>query len=104
MEAAAILAEAVRRIEACCDPTRILLFGSRARGNARAESDFDLVVVVDHVTSHWRLESELYAALAGLPASFDLIVYDTATWQKWSVLPAAFEFAVASQAQVLRAA
>lgn len=29
---------------------RIVLFGSRARGDARADSDYDLLVVVDEVT------------------------------------------------------
>ncbi len=28
-------------------PRRVILFGSRARGDAREDSDFDLVVVVD---------------------------------------------------------
>jgi uncharacterized protein len=30
---------------------QVLLFGSRARGDATAESDYDLLVVVDHVNS-----------------------------------------------------
>ncbi len=30
---------------------QVLLFGSRARGTANADSDYDLLVVVDHVNS-----------------------------------------------------
>lgn len=30
-----------------CDPTRIYLFGSRARGDAKSDSDIDIIVVWD---------------------------------------------------------
>lgn len=42
------LPEAVlRRIVAEENPQRVILFGSRARGEARADSDYDLMVVLD---------------------------------------------------------
>ena len=34
-------------IVACFNPRRVILFGSRARGEASADSDIDLLVVVD---------------------------------------------------------
>ena len=34
------------RLVACLHPTEIWLFGSRARGDARSDSDFDLLVVL----------------------------------------------------------
>jgi predicted nucleotidyltransferase len=34
------------RIIRACDPFEVWLFGSRARGHARADSDWDLLVVV----------------------------------------------------------
>ena len=40
-------AEAVRRIVAFADPLQVILFGSRARGDARTGSDLDLAVIVD---------------------------------------------------------
>ncbi len=40
------LATRVARIQAAYHPEQIWLFGSRARGNARADSDWDLFVVV----------------------------------------------------------
>ena len=39
------LSEIVRRLVARLDPGSIWLFGSRARGTARPDSDFDLLVV-----------------------------------------------------------
>ena len=41
-----ILAEMVRRLTDAFAPERIYLFGSRARGDAGADSDYDLMVVV----------------------------------------------------------
>ena len=40
-----VLGEIVRRLVDDCQPERIYLFGSRARGNARADSDYDIMVV-----------------------------------------------------------
>ncbi|PYO54511.1 MAG: hypothetical protein DMD83_22120, partial [Candidatus Rokuibacteriota bacterium] len=40
------LVEIVRRLVEAYRPDRIYLFGSRARGTAGAESDYDLLVVV----------------------------------------------------------
>ena len=37
----------VGRIVRLVDPVRIILFGSRARGDARDDSDYDILVVVD---------------------------------------------------------
>jgi predicted nucleotidyltransferase len=39
------LAAVLQRVTAAVDPQSIWLFGSRARGEARADSDFDLLVV-----------------------------------------------------------
>ncbi len=40
------LAELVRRLVEAYEPERIYLFGSHARGDAGADSDYDLLVVV----------------------------------------------------------
>ena len=41
-----LLAEIVRRLVEAYQPERIYLFGSKARGDAGADSDYDLMVVV----------------------------------------------------------
>ncbi len=41
------IAEAVRRIVAAADPLQVIVFGSRARGDHREDSDIDLAVILD---------------------------------------------------------
>ncbi len=77
-----ILNQAVQRIQARWNPARIVLFGSRAKGTARPTSDFDLLVVMDDA-GDWRRPGEILAALFDLPASFDVLVESTASWEKW---------------------
>src|SRR5436305_6746612 len=43
----AVVAEVTRVLVARFAPERIVLFGSRARGDNHAESDYDLMIVVD---------------------------------------------------------
>ena len=41
-----VLAEAVERLRRSCQPERIYLFGSAARGDAGPDSDYDFMVIV----------------------------------------------------------
>jgi predicted nucleotidyltransferase len=68
------LAEAVRRIARQFDPLRIILFGSWARGDARPDSDIDLLVVLPYVENKRQVAVRIGNALSDLPASKDIIV------------------------------
>ena len=70
----ATLREILRRIVAAIDPDRIILFGSRARGGARDESDFDLLAIKATTERALKLEQTAYMALLGLTTSVDLLV------------------------------
>lgn len=50
---------------AALDPDRIILFGSRARGDARPDSDYDLLVVKDTPAGGQRYEGKNVAAGTG---------------------------------------
>ena len=64
----------VERIVRQFDPIRIILFGSRARGESRLDSDVDLLVVLPTVTNKRQIVIAIRRALNGVPASKDIIV------------------------------
>jgi predicted nucleotidyltransferase len=68
------LPEAIERITRRFDPLRIILFGSWARGNARPDSDLDLLVVLPHIENKRRAAVEILRVLNGLPVSKDVVV------------------------------
>lgn len=65
---------AVRALVAACDPVRIVLFGSRARGDARPDSDIDLLVIVDDEVEPRLASRAALLAVARLRPEVDVIV------------------------------
>ena len=74
MTAEAALDTMVDRIVARFRPRRVVLFGSRARGTAVAQSDVDLLVVMDRVADKRQAAVEIRRALSDLPVCKDIIV------------------------------
>ena len=64
----ALYDEIVRRIVALADPDKIIVFGSRARGDHRADSDIDILVIKESTEPRYKRSRVLYGALANLPA------------------------------------
>jgi predicted nucleotidyltransferase len=70
------LAELVRRLEAAYEPECVYLFGSRARGDAGPDSDYDLLLVVRDDAPPERKRSRLaYEVLRGTGVAADVIVW-----------------------------
>lgn len=63
-----------RRIVRRFHPSRIVLFGSQVRGDARPDSDADLLVVLPRTDHRRRAAARIEAALAGIPLATDIIV------------------------------
>ena len=82
-----LLQEMVDVIVRVVDPEAIILFGSRARGDAGPDSDVDLLVVESEPFSPQRsrrLEAtRLYTALRNMPVSKDLLLYSREEFEKW---------------------
>ncbi|MBM3189275.1 MAG: nucleotidyltransferase domain-containing protein [Chloroflexi bacterium] len=70
----ALLDEVVARIRLVASPERIILFGSAARGERRASSDLDLLVVAPTGTHRRRLAQAIYEQMIGLRAPVDIVV------------------------------
>ena len=64
----ATLAEIMRRILAAGEPQKIVLFGSRARGDARDDSDYDLLLVEPSELPRHKPAARYRRALTGWPA------------------------------------
>ncbi len=101
IEDSTLLPEMVRRIVAKANPQRVVLFGSRARGNARANSDFDLLLIIESREPRYRRCASLYTALADLPAEVELVAYTPAEVKEWSAVPAAFITTALREGKVL---
>ena len=68
------LDEVVRRLAAALNPVAIYLFGSRARGTARPDSDFDLLVVTRPEDGEAGYDyTRAYAPLAGRGIACDVL-------------------------------
>ncbi|MFB3924249.1 MAG: nucleotidyltransferase domain-containing protein [Terriglobia bacterium] len=96
-----VIAEIVRRIVEAAKPERIILFGSRARGDGRPDSDFDLLVIQQSDQPRYRRDAPLYAALAGLHAPIDVLVYTPEEVGEWSAVPLAFVTTAIREGKVL---
>lgn len=69
-----ILKEIVTRVVEVTKPHRVILFGSMARGDARPDSDVDLLVVVADGTRRLDATKLLHRSMFGIPAAVDFVV------------------------------
>lgn len=84
-------------------PQAVLLFGSRARGDAKPDSDYDLCVVMDPPadTSGGPPSARVRRLLFGLGVPFDIVVYTPERWAAGKVHPLGFSYRILQEAKVL---
>jgi HEPN domain-containing protein/predicted nucleotidyltransferase len=82
-----LLQEMVRRIRAVGQPDRIVLFGSRARGNHRPDSDVDLLIVEESDAPRHRRSAAYWKVLAGLFPEQDILVWTPREVAEWANVP-----------------
>lgn len=82
-----VIAEMVERIVAEVQPERVYLFGSRARGEAREDSDVDLLVVEreDFGPGRSRLREiqRISRALYSFRIPTDILLYSAGEYAEW---------------------
>ena len=82
VESDRILAEMVRRLVTEFQPDRIYLYGSRARGEAGPDSDYDLMLVVSASQApRYRRDQQAFRALCGLGVPKEVIVLTKAEFE-----------------------
>ncbi len=82
-----VVQKMVQSIVAEVNPEQVILFGSRASGNERKDSDVDLIVIESAPFGKMRsrrLEAaRLYKAVAGFNVSADILVYSSDEADRW---------------------
>jgi predicted nucleotidyltransferase len=78
-----VLDDVVRRIAERFSPDKIILFGSRARGDAGPDSDIDLLVLFSDVADPNKRAAELYASLVDFPRPMDIVVSTSSRFERY---------------------
>lgn len=79
-----VIKEIVTRVRQAVGAERIVLFGSRARGDARTASDFDILIIAPSGEPRWRRAVPVYHALSGLGAPVDVVWWTPEEVAEWS--------------------
>lgn len=99
------LVEIVRRLVEAYDPRRIYLFGSRARGEAGPDSDYDiLVVIADDAPDNRRRSRLAYEALRGTGVAADVLIWRHAAFSQREHLKSSLPATVIEEGLLLYAA
>jgi uncharacterized protein len=69
-----VIVAMVNRIAGHYKPDKIVLFGSHGRGDAHADSDVDLLVIMPLTQSRRRISIEMYGLLAGMGLPKDVLL------------------------------
>jgi len=72
-------------------PLKIILFGSRAAGKAKTDSDYDILVIVSkNRESKQARASKAYSSLSSVSEPVDVVVYTSKEVDEWRLVPQAF--------------
>ena len=71
------LEKAIDIIVRVAEPDKIILFGSRAKGDYKKESDYDICIIKKTVKHKRKLAQQIYKFLYGTKIPIDIIVETT---------------------------
>jgi len=96
-----LLQEMIQVILSVGHPLKIILFGSQANGQAKEDSDLDLLVVEEINLPRHQRASRYLRALTGLYPAKDVIVWTPEEILSWSGVSNAFITTILSEGKIL---
>lgn len=97
------LAIIVERIKTQFSPEKIILFGSQAKGNARMDSDIDILVIMSECDNRKATTISIMKSLADLPIGKDIIVTTPKEIEDRGKLPFSVLYPALNEGRVLYA-
>jgi HEPN domain-containing protein/predicted nucleotidyltransferase len=82
-------------------PRRIVLFGSHARGDAKADSDYDLMVELASVENEWKMSWEIKEALPKGIGDIDITVRTPARFDERRDDPGTLDWAISREGVII---
>jgi predicted nucleotidyltransferase len=95
------LAKIVEKMRHAGSPEKIILFGSRARGDANVNSDIDLLVIEQSSLPRYKRSVRYRKAITGLFAAKDIVVWSPEEVEEWKSVPNAFITTILREGKVL---
>jgi len=96
-----LLQEVVRRIRSAGNPVKIVLFGSHGRGEARPDSDLDLLIIEESDLPRYERCTPYRMALMDLLPEKDIVVWTPSEVKEWAQVPNAFITTIIFEGRVL---
>lgn len=95
-----LIDEAARPLREAAPPgSKVILFGSHARGDAGPDSDLDFLVIEPEVDSSFDESVRLRRALSPLPIAADVLVTTQTHYEYWRDTPNHLYYDVAREGQ-----
>jgi predicted nucleotidyltransferase len=93
--------EAVELLIKAANPTRIILFGSYARGDTNEQSDLDFLIVKKELKARRMETVRLRDVLSPLRIPVDVVVISEKTYQDWKDAPGTVIYEATQEGRVV---
>ncbi len=87
-------------LEAAPSGSKVILFGSVARGDARPDSDLDLIVIEPAVKNRLQEMARLSAHLGQMLIPADVVVFSRSEFEEWQNVPNTLPYRATRQGRV----